>query len=310
MDEHERERLVAMMESWWVGRANSSALPILAENAHVHFFPDNATCISAKNKYDEGVNCNDWGIDNEYPASICFARTSDFNQSNITDPSNLWIAKLMEVGRAGGANAVATSIRGKVEPAKVTADQIRRNSRTIDESIKERYEKNHEATGDMNEIKERLDYKKSIYETPDMPPSIIDLSIATCVAGTEQMAIDALGRIPNLEFTNLTTASEQLMAFKSMQACSNVRMTPYEIHWSATCVAGGGVSSFAKAGDTTGALAGMTEANRQSVYIATTTVQDQDMAPGIIIAGKTGSGKSMLLVSLFPSMGEDSFPFR
>nr|WP_244296524.1 ATP-binding protein [Bifidobacterium breve] len=299
MDEHERERLVAMMESWWVGRANSSALPILAENAHVHFFPDNATCISAKNLYDEGVNCNDWGIDNEYPASICFARTSDFNQSNITDPSNLWIAKLMEVGRAGGANAVATSIRGKVEPAKVTADQIRRNSRTIDESIKERYEKNHEATGDMNEIKERLDYKKSIYETPDMPPSIIDLSIATCVAGTEQMAIDALGRIPNIEFTNLTTASEQLMAFKSMQACSNVRMTPYEIHWSATCVAGGGVSSFAKAGDKTGALAGMTEANRQSVYIGTTTVQDQDMAPGIIIAGKTGSGKSMLLVSLF-----------
>ena len=308
MDEHERERLVAMMESWWVGRANSSALPILAENAHVHFFPDNATCISAKNLYDEGVNCNDWGIDNEYPASICFARTSDFNQSNITDPSNLWIAKLMEVGRAGGANAVATSIRGKVEPAKVTADQIRRNSRTIDESIKERYEKNHEATGDMNEIKERLDYKKSIYETPDMPPSIIDLSIATCVAGTEQMAIDALGRIPNIEFTNLTTASEQLMAFKSMQACSNVRMTPYEIHWSATCVAGGGVSSFAKAGDKTGALAGLTEANRQPVYIATTTVQDKDRRPILAIIGDTGSGKALHIFSTIPVPPQPSFP--
>ena len=108
-----------------------------------------------------------------------------------------------------------------------------------------------------------------------MPPSIIDLSVATCVAGNEQMAIDALGCIPNIEFVNLTTASEQLMAFKSMQACSNVRMTPYEIHWAATCVAGGGVSSFAKAGDRDGALVGLSEANRQPVYIGTTTVQDK-----------------------------------
>ena len=145
----------------------------------------------------------------------------------------------------------------------------------------------------MTEIKERLDYKKAIYNTPDMPPSIIDLSVATCVAGNEQMAIDALGRIPNIEFVNLTTASEQLMAFKSMQACSNVRMTPYEIHWAATCVAGGGVSSFAKAGDRDGALAGLSEANRQPVYIGTTTVQDKDRRPILAIIGDTGSGKAV-----------------
>lgn len=308
MDEQEREQLVAMMESWWVGRANSSALPILAENTHVHFFPDNATCAHAKNLYDNGVDCTEWNIDEEYPASICFARTADFNQSSITDPNNLWIARLMEVGRAGGANAVATSIRGKVEPAKVTADQIRRNSRTIDESIKERYEKGHEAPGDMTEIKERLDYKKAIYNTPDMPPSIIDLSVATCVAGNEQMAIDALGCIPNIEFVNLTTASEQLMAFKSMQACSNVRMTPYEIHWAATCVAGGGVSSFAKAGDRDGALVGLSEANRQPVYIGTTTVQDKDRRPILAIIGDTGSGKAVHISSTIPVPPQASFP--
>ena len=90
----------------------------------MHFFPDNATCAHAKNLYDNGVDCTEWNIDEEYPASICFARTADFNQSSITDPNNLWIARLMEVGRAGGANAVATSIRGKVEPAKVTADRF------------------------------------------------------------------------------------------------------------------------------------------------------------------------------------------
>ena len=35
-----------------------------------------------------------------------------------------------------------------------------------------------------------------------MPPSIIDLSVATCVAGNEQMAIDAWV-YPNIESVNL-----------------------------------------------------------------------------------------------------------
>lgn len=299
MESQERERLVSMMETWWVSRANASALPIIAENDHLHFFPDADVCRNAKKLYDQEVDCADWNIPNEYPASVCFARSSEFTQSAISDPSNLWLARLLEVGNAGGANAVGVSIRGRVEPSKVTADQIRRNSRTIDEAIKDRYEKNHEATGDMKEIQRLLDYKKSIYESPDMPPTILDLSVAACVAGNSQMAVDSLSRIPRLEFTNLTTANEQLMAFKSMQACSPIRMTPYEMHWSATCITGAGASSFARAGDDWGALVGMTEANRQPVYVGTTTVQDQDRAPGIVITGRTGSGKSMLLVSLF-----------
>ena len=126
MEESEREQLVAMMETWWVSRASASALPIIAENDHLHFFPNSKVCQNAKRLYDEGIDCDQWNIDSEYPASICFARTTQFAQSDITDPSNLWIAKLMEVATAGGANAVGTSIRGKVEPGKVTADTIRR----------------------------------------------------------------------------------------------------------------------------------------------------------------------------------------
>lgn len=299
MDDFEREKLVSMMESWWVSRANASALPIIAENDHVHFFPDSKVCQTAKNKYDDGIECTDWNIEQEYPASLCFAKSSEFNRSDITDPANLWVAQLMEVANAGGVNAIATSIRGKVEPAKVTADTIRRNYRTINESIKERYEHGHEASGEQTELENELAYKRSLYNVPNMPPTLIDLSIAACVAGNAQIAVDSLSRIQSLEFTNLTTANEQLLAFKSMQACSPIRMTPYELHWSATCVSGSGVSSMARAGDKWGALVGFTEANRQPVYIGTTTVQDQDRAPGIIIAGRTGSGKSMLLVTLF-----------
>ena len=40
----------------------------------------------------------------------------------------------------------------------------------------------------MTDLKYRLDYKKAIYNSPEMPPSIIDLSVATCVAGNAQIA--------------------------------------------------------------------------------------------------------------------------
>ncbi|MBT1162768.1 hypothetical protein [Bifidobacterium sp. SO1] len=308
MEDQEREKLVAMMESWWVSRANASALPIIAENDHVHFFPDSKVCQEAKKKYDDGIDCADWGIREEYPATLCFARTSEFNRDKISDPSNLWVARLMEVGNAGGANAIATSIRGKVEPAKITADTIRRNYRTIRDSINERYDKGREASGDMTELEGRLEYKRSLYNSPDMPPTLIDLSIATCVAGNAQMAIDSLSAIPNIEFTNLTTANEQLLAFKSMQACSPIRMTPYEIHWSATCVSGSGVSSMARGGDNWGALLGLSEANRQPLYIGTTTVQDKDMRPIFAIIGDTGSGKHLALTTPTPMPPQPNYP--
>lgn len=298
MDANERERLIAQMETWWVSRANASALPIIAENDHVHFFPDGALCQEAKRLYDEGKECEEWGIDNEYPACMCFARTSNFEESLISDPMNLWIAQLMEASTAGGANAVGVSIRGKVEPAKVTQDTLRRNQHAIDDSIRERQTKGREATMGMEELQQRLAYKRSVYSVPDAPPSIIDLSIAACVAGNARIAVDALSHVPRLEFVNLTTANEQLLAFKSMQACSPIRMTPYEMHWTATTVAGGGVSSFATAGDKNGALLGLTEANRQPVYIGTTTVQDEDRLPFMAVIANSGAGKTMALFSL------------
>jgi len=308
MDANERERLIAQMETWWGSRANASALPIIAENDHVHFFPDGALCQEAKRLYDEGKECEEWGIDNEYPACMCFARTSNFEESLISDPMNLWIAQLMEASTAGGANAVGVSIRGKVEPAKVTQDTLRRNQHAIDDSIRERQTKGREATMGMEELQQRLAYKRSVYSVPDAPPSIIDLSIAACVAGNARIAVDALSHVPRLEFVNLTTANEQLLAFKSMQACSPIRMTPYEMHWTATTVAGGGVSSFATAGDKNGALLGLTEANRQPVYIGTTTVQDEDRLPFMAVIANSGAGKALHIFSTIPVPPQPRFP--
>ena len=308
MDNNTFNETLSMMKSWWVANESMSALGILPENDHIHLFGTVDSAKAAKRAFDDDEPCDTWDIDSEYPATICFARSSSFQGNKVADASNQWIAQMLNVAEAGGANTVGVSIRGVMEPAAVTADQIRRNRKTIDESIRERYRHGREATGDMEEIMDKLQYKRDIYKNENMPPTLIDLSIAACVAGKKKMALDALAAVPGVEFVNMNTANEQLNGFKSMQPCSPIRMTPYELQWSAPAVAGAGVSSMATAGDKTGALLGFSEANRQPVYIGTTTVQDADRAPFLIVAGATGSGKQVELSSLTHIPPQSQYP--
>lgn len=298
MDYEERARTVSEMQSWWVSRGNANALPVVAENDHLHLFPDTERCAQAVNLWNQKVDCSDWNIMGEYPATICYARSSQFANTPIDSASSQWIARLMAVSSAGGANAVGVSIRGKVEPGVCTADAIRRNAATIEENIKNRYKHGQSAPGEMEDNRERLEYKKAIYRQPDMPPTLIDLSIGVLAAGRPEDALESLKPISQIDFVNMNTAKEQLFGFKSMQVCSPFRVTPYELHWSATTVAGGGVNSMGNVGDKDGAMLGETEANRRPVYVNPRTVQDENTTPYFIIVGKPGSGKSMALVSL------------
>lgn len=308
MDENTFNTTLAMMKSWWVADNSMNALGILPENDHIHLFGSVDCAKQAKRLYDQGEPCENWNLQDEYPATICFARTSTFQADKVADASNQWIARMLNVVESGGANAIGVSIRGVVEPAAVTADQIRRNRKTIDETIRERARRGREATSDMEDISDKLEYKRAIYKNADMPPTLIDLSVAACVAGRKRVALDALAAVPGVEFVNMNTASEQLNGFKSMQPCSPIRMTPYELQWSAPCVAGAGLSSMAIAGDKTGALLGFSEANRQPVYIGTTTVQDADRAPFFTVAGATGSGKALSVFSDLPVPPQPKYP--
>lgn len=296
------ERDVARMKSWWC-LSSSNALPVMAETDHIHLFPDTLSAASAQNMYDADIPCREWHIPRAYPASVCFAQSSDFDTSSLADPGNLWLGRLLEVSSGGGANAVGVSVRASVEPAKITEAEIRRNDRGVNDTMRERWQKGQEATGDMEDAAESLDMQKDVYRHRDVPPTLVDLSVAVLAAGSEEKpaktAIQSLGVIPSIDFVNMATGYEQLMGFKSMCPCSPVTYTPYQMHWSSNVLAGSGVASMAKGGDPTGALLGFTEANRQPVYIGTTTVQDEDRKPFFVIIGDTGTGKSMALVSLF-----------
>lgn len=298
MDATEFEHIRNQMETWWVSRPTSNGLPIIAEYDHVHFFPNEGRCQDAKNKYNRDVDCVDWNIDGEYPATVCALKSTSFNHTPIENPSSLWIANLMASARGGGASAMAVSVRGIVEPAKVTAQEIRRNKRTLDETVGAREEKGHDATGDMLDAQENLHEGNDLYRLRSVPPTLTETSVFACVAGRADRAARNLEYVPYVDFVALNSANQQLMAFKSMQACSDVRLIPYERHLSSTCLSGGGAGSLAVAGDDDGALVGFTEANRQPVYVGPSIASVKDKRPAMLIIGDTASGKSMLMTKL------------
>ena len=79
--------------------------------------------------------------------------------------------------------------------------------------MRERWKREQESTGDMEDAKENLDWKKDIYRHKDMPPTIIDLSVSVLAAGTAEQAVNSLSVVPDIDFVNLYTGYEQLMGF-------------------------------------------------------------------------------------------------
>lgn len=297
MDRDERDQLIQQVSGFWVSNNNVTDLPIMAESDHIHLFADSQHCATAERLYEQHVDCRDWNMRGQMPATLCTVTSTSFHGDPIISPENMWGTRLMTVATAGGANAIAVSVRGRVEPAPVTASQIRKNGQSIDQNTRKRAERGHEATGEMIDTRRDIASAEDMYTMKDMPATLIDLSCVVLADGESQDATDSLLSIGQMEFAPAPTANEQLMQFKSMQVCSPVRI-PSTLEWSSTMVTGAGFTSFAVAGDASGVFLGMTEANEQPVYISPTAVQDESKAPFFVIVGQTGSGKSMVLVNL------------
>lgn len=286
------------MRAWWVASTHNTQIPVMYEDDHLHAFPNKETALHAKKLFDEGVDCHEWNIPQELPISLLSAQSTEYSENKIMNVANEWVARLMAVYNAGGVNAVGFCIQGLVEPAKITQAQIVRNTRSVDEMIARRMKRNQEPTGDMNEISRRLNYKRSIYENKDMPPTLIDMSVTVAVAGDAEQAMKSVARLSDMTFKPTEQSEYQRQLFQSMQICSPVQYSPYNLEWSSTMVAGAGLASFTSVGDSQGALLGFTELNRQPVYLSPTLAQDEDRKPFTIIVARTGAGKTMTQMML------------
>ena len=298
LTDNEMSEQIHNMKTWWIPRSNTESLPVLVENDHLHVFPDIDTAVTAKRLYDNATVCTNWDIPTQYPATLFYARSTDFSENAVTDPSNLWVAKLLADSNSGGCDALGVSIRGKVEPSPITRSEISRNKASVEKIMEQRAKHDRHATQDQEELLAELNYKKAIYNQKNMPATLIELTCTVAVAGTPDEARLVLNRVQDIDFVNRNTGVEQVMAFQSMQPCSPIRVRPYELHWSSTVVSGAGLSAMSQGGDMDGALLGFTESDRQPVYLSPRMVSDEDSKPFLTVIGQTGSGKTMLLMNL------------
>lgn len=304
------DQMLTPMRSWWVPKTNSFSLPIIYENTHLHIFPDVDSAAQAQRLYQNHVPCDHWRIGVEYPATLFAITKSSMLHRAIENPNNLWIGQLMASSLAGGSDALAVSVRGIVEPGRITGKQIESNARSLTKTMNDRARRGFDVKGPMQEHARKLDYMKAIYQMDDMPSTLIKLSAIIAVPGLPEQAERSITVSDSMTFTRFETSKQNLVMFDSMQPCSLLRVMPAELNWSSNMVAGAGVSSMAHAGDIDpcknhgwetrkqGALLGFTETDRQPVYIATNTAATEDIEPIFVILGKTGSGKTMCLLNL------------
>jgi hypothetical protein len=90
--------------------------------------------------------------------------------------------------------------------------------------------------------------------------------------------------------------------------CSKVESNPNVEEFPVQVIANSGIQNLSMVGDKNGALLGFTENDRQPAYVNATVASDVDGLPLMLVAGQTGSGKSMVMLHLADQWAREGRP--
>jgi len=276
-----------LVSSWWnFGRGPNT--PILVHADHLHVFTTTqASQTAARSSQDE---CASWRIPGQYP--VTFAAVSSFENEwlPITDSRVLWGADLHAAG------ALAVSLRALVEPSKVTAGEMRRHIKQYESDMAERVAQGKHTKAEQDHDLAVLRQVEAEYSISGGPPTLHNTQITVALdqiapdlstaSGTDYIELDSLA------FRQRAAMAEQFLA-------SHVRANPSFHDLPEQAITSAGLNSLSTVGDPDGgAMLGVTEIDRQPAYVSPSAVSDQDALPLMLIAGSTGSGKTMTMLHL------------
>ena len=286
-------------DSWW-SHGRAKGVPVLPHDDHQHF----TTSMAAKHHIEQHLDldfCDAWpdeDIPGEY--SISFAAANDFQlgYTSISDPATRWGVELLDAG------ARVVSIRGVVEPSKVTRGQLRSQKSRIQSDMEESWEKNKTPRAEQEKQQQELTELEAMYARGEAPPTLHDCSV---IIGFDGRGIDMSKIAPRaLELNPLIDL--QSPAWYETMLCSDVRANPLIQEFPSTVVTAAGLTNISKVGDATGALLGFTERDSQPVYISSSAASAGDSFPLMSVFGSTGSGKSLVLQWLAHQWGLSKVP--
>ncbi|MGN7187043.1 ATP-binding protein [Microbacterium enclense] len=276
------------MNAWW-NRGVSAATPYVPHFEHMHFFRTMPSYRRTTGEHILDGECDSWQESTER-TDMTFAGVESMNVGYVSvgSEASRWCSELMIAG------ARCVSIRGLIEPAKITQQELTNQKRTVQKNMDEALALGRTTRAEHEQRAAELQEISDAYAVgrQNTPPSLTDMCVTVAFDGV----IEDVSTIP----TGLTLnplQNRQPAAWVETMLCSPVRANPYLHDVPSTAVSYSGLPDLSKVGDTTGKLAmiGFTERDAQPAYISSSGASDSDTLPILAICSATGSGKSQLL---------------
>jgi len=278
--------MLHLADSWWnLGRP--AGIPVLTHPEHVHYF---ASVTSGRRMAAiDADDCALWpdGAARTGWHAITFAAVDEFDLGyrEATDPVSRWASGLVDAG------AHAVSIRGAVEPTKITRNELRGQIRRYQADLEEQAASNKLDRNEIREKESELTQVEQAYAPGGgAGPTLTNVSIIAAFDGIVPAAEAAPAGLSLSPMLN-----RQAAAWHEMMVCSAVRANPLTHDLPASTVAYSGLPDLDRLGDQDGALLGLTERDRQPVYISPTAASSEDASPLLAVYGATGSGKTVTM---------------
>ena len=235
--------------------------------------------------------------------SFATAQEIDPHYAPATSHASRWAESLLDAG------AMAISIRGSIEPSKITGREIAAQRRRYLEDIRERHNKGQMTKGDQQAAIDEMASIGAQYERGEAPSTIVDASVIVAFAGVVPDVADKVAHLPSVHLNPMT--NRQPAALAETWPTSGVRSSPHRLDLPVTTVAHSGVTNLSRVGDAptaTSALVGFTESDQQAAWFNPRAAYEQDRAPIYLAAGSSGSGKTMLLLYLADQLARAGTP--
>lgn len=214
-----------------------------------------------------------------------------FDKAVLTAPDDQWgLAAITSTE----APAHVVSIRGQLEPSKVTRARAQRSQRRMLSQIEQQ-----DATGDL----ERPEDSESFHLAKEFETYVMHaqepLLTATSIVLARRSGIDAdstyideLAHTAGIAIKALE--HRQLAALDECLPCSDKRVNPFLQDVSIAMIAYAGLSGFSNLGDRRGVFVGLADPDYSPVWLDPLGAPAANQPPILAIFGQPGSGKTML----------------
>jgi hypothetical protein len=275
-----------LANAWW-NHGTFPDTPAMFHSDHMHVF---TTAEAAGLASQFGVTqCDKWpDIQGTHALTFAAVQDLDLPYVDARESSAKWVIPLIQSG------AAVISIRARVEPSRITREELRRQRKGYTEDLNARFGEGKMDRSELDSKLQELAEVEGIYAEGSGPATLVDTSVLVGFGGQ----VPDISQVSTMQVTLNTMLFRQQQAWAETMMCSAVRANPHLHDLPVPAIAYSGLPALNVVGDREGALVGFTESDRQPALLSPVAVAQEDTYPLCVVAAASGGGKSMMMLWL------------